>query len=1059
MKRKLALPAKLVRPAQAGAYRRPRLFALLDGARPVAWVSGPPGAGKTTLVASYVEARRIRPIWYQLDEGDSDAATLFYYLRLAAVRLAPRKRWRLPLLTPEYLSGLETFTRRWFEELFAELPRPFCLVFDNYHEIAGDSPLHGILRAALETLPQGGRAVILSRGEPPAGVARLRAEGKMALVDWDALQLTPTETAGIARSRTSGGISAKEANALHVATDGWAAGLVLMLERAGADQTRSVATGRLPQSLFDYFAAEILALSSAETRQVLLETSLLPKVTAVQAEALTGTARAGEILAELARRRYFTDAHSEREPTYQYHPLFREFLLTQAREQLPQKRRAELRRKAAMLLEQSGQVDDAAELLRKAEDWEALARIALANASALVASGRGATLGSWLRQLPQETLEASPWLLYWMGACRLPVNPRQGASYAELAYERFAAGADRTGIIAAASLGIDAILFEWGNLARLDPWIAALETSLAGDLAAIPDVLQAHATASLFAALIWRRPEHPDMAKWAARAESCFRASRDGAFRGRAGVSLGHYFMWAGEIDVADTIVEALNAAGAADTPVLTRLWSMVLEAHLAWIKADPDRCRRTVSRAMSIAATEGVRVVDAMLLQAGVYGELVAGNVAAARQSLARIRADIHESQLARLAQHHYLASWAAFLEGDLPAAHAQAEAGERVSTECGAFFGVMVCCLALAQTLYERGEHSAARNRLADALRRARLIRSRHVEQLCLLVEADFAFRENDPVAATARLQTAFELGRQHGFLAGGFWRRDLVARLCTRALAAGIEVEYARQLVRVHHLRPDPAQQSPAAWPWPVRICAFGRFEVHLDGEPVVFAGKAQRKPLALLKVMVAFGARSVSERDISDVLWPEAEGDAAHQALSVTLHRLRRLLRNEAAIRRQDGRLELDPQLVWSDVAAFESTLNRAAHAAPADRLRLVDAALQLYRGPLLGGDEDQGWTAALRERLRARLVREVQEAAHAVEATDPERAARCYLRALDVDDGAEDLYRRLIALYQRLGRRAEALAVYQRCQTALRFRVGVAPSPETEAIVRSLLAAD
>ena len=51
--------AKLTRPRLYDALARPRLFALLDEAatRPIVWISAPPGSGKTTLVASYVEAR------------------------------------------------------------------------------------------------------------------------------------------------------------------------------------------------------------------------------------------------------------------------------------------------------------------------------------------------------------------------------------------------------------------------------------------------------------------------------------------------------------------------------------------------------------------------------------------------------------------------------------------------------------------------------------------------------------------------------------------------------------------------------------------------------------------------------------------------------------------------------------------------------------------------------------------------------------------------------------------------------------------------------------------
>jgi ATP/maltotriose-dependent transcriptional regulator MalT len=81
---------------------RPRLVRRLDLARkkPVTWVWAPPGAGKTTLVASYLAARRTRGLWYKVDEGDADVATFFYYLGLAAPRR--RRPLPLPLLTPEY---------------------------------------------------------------------------------------------------------------------------------------------------------------------------------------------------------------------------------------------------------------------------------------------------------------------------------------------------------------------------------------------------------------------------------------------------------------------------------------------------------------------------------------------------------------------------------------------------------------------------------------------------------------------------------------------------------------------------------------------------------------------------------------------------------------------------------------------------------------------------------------------------------------------------------------------------------------------------------------------
>ena len=48
------------------------------------WLSAPAGAGKTTLVTDYLASTSTPAIWYQLDAGDTDPATIFHYLSQAA---------------------------------------------------------------------------------------------------------------------------------------------------------------------------------------------------------------------------------------------------------------------------------------------------------------------------------------------------------------------------------------------------------------------------------------------------------------------------------------------------------------------------------------------------------------------------------------------------------------------------------------------------------------------------------------------------------------------------------------------------------------------------------------------------------------------------------------------------------------------------------------------------------------------------------------------------------------------------------------------------------------
>ncbi len=288
-----------------------------------------------------------------------------------------------------------------------------------------------------------------------------------------------------------------------------------------------------------------------------------------------------------------------------------------------------------------------------------------------------------------------------------------------------------------------------------------------------------------------------------------------------------------------------------------------------------------------------------------------------------------------------------------------------------------------------------------------------------------------------------------------------RRRMPRLSVFARATDIDVEHVRILI----LRLlSSYEASIEGGSCPVRLYTLGNFEVRTRGEALRFEGKAQRKPMALAKVLVALGGREIPAGKLIDILWPEpSEGDG-QKAFDITVHRLRKLLGSDEAVQVADRRATLNPQVVWVDAWALEHTLAPliAAVNAAEPPIEMLEAAatkvLNLYRGHFLAGESEEAWQIPMKNRLAGRFQRFVLRLGEHWESQQQwRRAFELYQRAVDLDPLAESFYRRQMICLHAQGLRAEAIEVFRRCRQALSVMLGVAPTGDTDAVYRQLLA--
>lgn len=411
------LNSKLQPPKRHHTLFRERLVRLIGTIceKKVAAVIAGAGYGKTTLVMSALETMDVIPIWYRLDEQDTDFQVFVSYLWEAVLQHFPGsdESGKKKVVPKTNLKKQTDILLEWLALLEEKATKHIVLVLDDYHLVRESRQINHTIEFIIDRLGDTTHLIIMGRRKPAFGLSTLRGREEIIDINEKDLAFSKAEV-----KRFFSGISLPsnaDMNQIQSSTGGWAAALILLrhsLQEKSPNVIEKILDlfKKTPGYVFSYLEENFFDTQPEPVKTFMMKSALLAEIDTDRCSRVFQVDNAGMTLKKMVEDHIMIFPVDETGTMFYLHHLFKSFLLAKLKAAFSGKEIQQLHRRIAQDIEKDD-IFQAIEHYIKAVAFNDAVRIIEEHETNFLLEGKIDFLSRCLSRIPNPVIEKKPQLL------------------------------------------------------------------------------------------------------------------------------------------------------------------------------------------------------------------------------------------------------------------------------------------------------------------------------------------------------------------------------------------------------------------------------------------------------------------------------------------------------------------------------------------------------------------------------------------------------------------------------------------------------------------------